>query len=209
MPTSHPRQLNEIVELIRRFDPERILDIGCGFGKFGFLAREYLEVWDGESSYGKWTRTIDAIEGFSEYLTPIHEFVYDHVASANAREVLPSLDARYDLILMIDILEHFDRADGLAILRQCARLARNTIVSTPKDIGDQEDVFENELETHRSQWRYRDFDELPNRSFLANRKSIICCFGDDATSAVRKARWKLMRGAAHDLLNNLKFQIVS
>ncbi|RMD60854.1 MAG: class I SAM-dependent methyltransferase [Alphaproteobacteria bacterium] len=208
MPTSHPRQVNEIVELIRRLDPQRILDVGCGFGKFGFLAREYLDVWGGEHAYGAWTRTIDAIEGFSRYLTPVHDFVYDRVLVGNACDILPQLDARYDLVLLIDILEHFERADGLAILRRCVELSANTIVSTPKDIGDQEDVFENELEAHRSQWRYRDFDEFPNRGFLANRDSIICCYGEDARRAVRKARWRLMRHAVHDLWGNLKFTVL-
>jgi hypothetical protein len=42
MPTSHPHQLNQIVELIMLTDPHSLLDVGIGFGKYGVLAREYL-----------------------------------------------------------------------------------------------------------------------------------------------------------------------
>jgi len=46
MPTSHPFQLDDIVQLIIETAPLSILDIGVGFGKYGLLAREYLEIWD-------------------------------------------------------------------------------------------------------------------------------------------------------------------
>ena len=208
MPTSHPRQINELIELVRRLDPGRILDVGCGLGKFGFLAREYLEVWGGEKPYGQWQRTIDAIEGFPDYITPVHGFVYDKVMVGDALEILAGLDRTYDVVLLIDVLEHFERADGVALLHRCAGLARHTVVSTPKDIGVQEEVFENPLEAHRSQWRYRDFDGLPNRGFLASRKSIICCFGEDSTGPLRSARRRLLREALHGLLGNLRLQFL-
>ena len=31
--------------------PFSILDIGSGFGKYGVLCREYLELWDGRQEY--------------------------------------------------------------------------------------------------------------------------------------------------------------
>ncbi|MBA7677027.1 hypothetical protein ES703_85275 [subsurface metagenome] len=39
MPTSYYSQLNEIMELIVLTDPKSILDVGVGFGKYGFLSR--------------------------------------------------------------------------------------------------------------------------------------------------------------------------
>lgn len=41
MPTSRPHQINKILELIILTAPESLLDIGPGFGKYGFLARGY------------------------------------------------------------------------------------------------------------------------------------------------------------------------
>ena len=89
MPSSIPQQLNDIVELIIDTNPKSILDVGVGFGKYGFLSREYLELWDGRGQYKDWRRRIDGIEAFKEYLTPIHDFVYNHVYVGNVLDILP------------------------------------------------------------------------------------------------------------------------
>ena len=54
MPFSHFTQLNTILELITLTDPMSMLDIGVGFGKYGVLAREYLELRDGREAYSPW-----------------------------------------------------------------------------------------------------------------------------------------------------------
>ena len=56
MPTSYPHQINEIVRLVLAVNPASLLDIGVGFGKYGFLAREYLELFGESEQYAKWKR---------------------------------------------------------------------------------------------------------------------------------------------------------
>ncbi len=70
MPSSHFGQLNEIVELIKLSKPKSVLDIGVGFGKYGVLAREYLELWDEGKKYNDREIRIDGIEAFEKYITP-------------------------------------------------------------------------------------------------------------------------------------------
>ena len=84
MPSSHYFQLNEIVDLISLADPVKLLDIGVGFGKYGFLAREYLELWKDGGDYQKWNRQIDGIEAFEPYITPVHQFIYNNIFIGNA-----------------------------------------------------------------------------------------------------------------------------
>jgi len=79
MPTSQLYQLNEISELIVLTAPARVLDIGSGFGKFGFLAREYLDIWEGRYSPEQWRTTIDCIEVYSAYITPVHRHIYNTI----------------------------------------------------------------------------------------------------------------------------------
>ncbi|RME82607.1 MAG: glycosyltransferase family 1 protein, partial [Planctomycetota bacterium] len=79
MPTSLPNQINEILTLILGVAPQSVLDIGVGFGKYGFLAREYLEMEHGQGTYGKWTKRIEGIEAFEEYITPLHREIYDEI----------------------------------------------------------------------------------------------------------------------------------
>lgn len=177
MPSSHLHQLNEIMKLIVLTDPKSILDVGVGFGKYGFLSREYLDIWDG---YTSWKRRIDGIEVFKEYLTPVHDFIYDNIYVGTAIDILPTLKTKYDLILLIDILEHFDYEDGIKLLEYCNKRARNIIISTPKDISDQKEFLGNPFETHRFQWKKKDFDKLVNKFYMPNVYSLICYIGTDA-----------------------------
>ena len=179
MPTSHPYQLNEIIELIMLTNPKRILDIGVGFGKYGYLAREYLELWDGRENYDQWTRQIDGIEVFEKYLTPVHKYIYNTIHIGNALEIVPTLKEQYDLILVIDVLEHFDYDPGLQLLKECLERGRNVIISTPKDVAEQGAAFSNPYETHRFEWAKKHFGPLGSRFFVQH-DSLIVYLGKDS-----------------------------
>jgi hypothetical protein len=168
------------MQLIFGCRPKSVLDIGVGFGKFGVLAREYLELWDGRNKYDDWSHRIDGIEAFKEYLTPLHEYIYDNVYTGNALSILPQLDFTYDLILLIDVLEHFTYDDGQLLLELCQQKGRNFIVSTPLDIGVQADVFDNPFETHRFQWQPWHFERFEKYVHVQNPKSHIYLIGEAA-----------------------------
>lgn len=180
MPSSHPCQLNEILGLIIETHPRKLLDIGIGFGKYGFLAREYLELWQPDSVYGSRNHRIDGIEAFEAYLTPLHRMIYDNIFTGDAKEVLPRLTERYDLILMIDVFEHFTYQDGLKVLEECRRCGRNVLISVPRNLSAQEDVFDNPYETHRYNWKRKDFAAIMDKFFVYNSKSTICFIGEDS-----------------------------
>jgi SAM-dependent methyltransferase len=185
MPSSHPYQLNEILELIIETNPRKLLDIGIGFGKYGFLSREYLELWDPDAVYGSHKRQIDGIEAFEAYLTPIHRLIYDRIFTGDAREVLPVLSDRYDLILMIDVFEHFTHEEGLKILKECRRCGKNILISVPRVMSVQEEVYGNLFETHRFNWKRKDFSNITDKFFLYNVKSTICYIGEDSQRICR------------------------
>jgi len=186
MPSSHSNQLNEIVRLICLTDPQSLLDIGIGFGKYGFLAREYLELWDGREKYGDWKRRIDGIEVFPQYVTPMHKIIYNNVYIGNAIDVLPALKENYDLVLLIDVLEHFDFQEGIRLLEECKRRCRNIIVSTPRWMTAQKDAFGNPFETHRFQWQRKHFVRFTDKFFVAHELSLICYIGDGAQQVKQK-----------------------
>jgi hypothetical protein len=180
MPTSHFYQMNEIAELIFVKNPDSVLDIGVGFGKYGVLTREYLEVWNERYSRDQWKVRVDGIEAFKEYVSPLHNFIYDHIYIGNALSVLPGLDHQYDLILLIDVLEHFDRDEGLKLLKLCQQSAKGVIVSTPKKFLEQHDYFGNAFEIHRSHWNENDLARaFDKKIFLRNKISLLCYAGED------------------------------
>ena len=189
MPSSHPHQLNEIAEMIMLAKPASMLDVGIGFGKYGFLAREYLEVWDGQHRGGKWRHRIDGIEAYKEYILDHHKAIYDHIYFGDALEILPTLEMQYDLLLASDILEHFDRDRGMKFLIACLARARNVIVSTPFASGKQLVESDNPFETHRSEWGWKDFAGFHNKFRVANDVSLIVFIGEDAAKIHSRLRY--------------------
>ncbi len=204
MPFSHYHQINQIVELIVELSPRRVLDVGVGFGMYGYLARLYLELSDGRQQYSDWQRVIDGIEAFPEYVTPVHEWIYNEIHRADALTVLPTLREPYDLVLAIDVLEHFPREQGVEFLRECTRCGRNVLISTPKEYWDQTDAFGNPYETHHHLWRKADFRSFKDRLLVPNAYSLIVLIGPDAARVRRvllKRKIRLWQRKLRHLVN--------
>lgn len=154
-----PRHIPGFVDLLWRLRPKRILDIGPGFGLNGAIARQYLDVFGAPVPYGEHRTTIDCIEVHEPYITGLHRAVYDHIAIGDALDVMStSLDAgTYDLVLLLDVLEHFERERGLRLLAECRRVGSRTLVNVPYPPGPQGTVFGNTHEAHISAWEPDDF----------------------------------------------------
>lgn len=155
MPTSTWKSISQIMDVVMALNPhpKTILDIGIGNGKYGFLLKEYLSYWGARYSTKLHEVNIDGIEVFPEYIKEMHKHIYDHIIIGNAYELLPTFpDKKYDLILLIDVLEHFSISDGKFILEECRRVGDFTLVSTPIEMENQGVAYGNEYERHLSCW---------------------------------------------------------
>ena len=196
MPTSHPNQINQIINLIITLSPQKILEIGPGFGAYGVLAREYLDIADGRENYKHWQRQIDCIEVFPEYLTPVHKFIYNHIFKGNALKILPKIKKRYDLILIIDVLEHLKKNDGQFLLKMSLKKARSVIVSTPIKMDEQNSAFGNPYEKHLYQWSKIDFEKFKPNFKVPNNESLIYFLGQDARMIKKKINLENLKNKA-------------
>ena len=206
MPSSHYFQINEIVDLIVLTNPDKLLDIGIGFGKFGFLAREYLELWKPEGDYLNREKKIDGIEAFEPYITPIYKYIYNEIFIGNALDVVPTLETRYDLILMIDVFEHFTQAEGIRLLDECRKKSRNILISVPLHMSPQEAVYSNPFEIHKYPWKKNDFNSTRDKFFIRNKRSLICYIGDDSARLEKFLKQRQFREAIVVLLDFLRIK---
>jgi len=143
VPTSQHWQIPHVLDLITEAQPSTVLDVGSGYGKFGCLAREYASP----------TR-VDAVD-----IHPPRFALYDHVYLGDLRQidtVLPADAPCYDLALFIDVIEHFEKAEGYQVLDALTRRARRVVVATPLGFRAQE-IPGMPFETHRSGWWPWDF----------------------------------------------------
>lgn len=181
MPSSQPYLLSYVCGQIAALQPTSVLDIGIGFGKWGFLAREYTDVWSGRMSSEAWTTKIDGIEIHPLYISHLQKQFYNHIFVGDASELLVGMhECSYDLILCFDVIEHLHEAQGQQLLRHIRRVAhRQVFVSTPARMSSQGEVFGNGYEAHIHQWskkaleRYGRVDaSFPNTLLLAVSKEV-------------------------------------
>lgn len=162
MPTSDFHQISDVLHVVEQIRPRTVLDIGVGFGKWGMLCREILEVYQGRYHRADWAVRLDGIEIYEPYRNALWEFAYDQVYIGDVRKVIASL-GRYDLILCCDVIEHLSQADGRALLEQLLTLATYVIVTSPLGFHPQGAHFDNLSETHLSGWTQTSFAGLPHR----------------------------------------------
>lgn len=161
MGTSNWQNISEGIELIRAIDPNSILDIGVGFGRWGILCREFLDIWNGNIYKDQWERVIDGVEVFSNIITDYHKYFYNNVYISEAYTFLLNQSQKYDLIIVGDVLEHFDKLEGRNFLELCIKNSGYCMLNVP--IGnnwEQDTLYGNSYEQHKSIWLEEDFDEF-------------------------------------------------
>jgi hypothetical protein len=198
MPSSRYEQITTIMEVIMSLKPKALLDIGAGFGKYGVLAREYLELWDERYEHHKstWRHTIDGIEGDASYITPVHEYVYNHIYVGDATEIVPTLQGPYNLVLMIDVFEHIEREAGKKLVRDLLNISDGILICVPAEYNEQDAIFNNPFEMHRTHWTDDDLSSMASARFIRQvPKKRMCLLGEKAVSkwdrytAARSRQW--------------------
>ncbi len=173
MPSSQHYHISKIMDLVIGLRPTSLLDIGAGYGKYGVLCREYLELWDGRQNYDERLRRIDGVEVYECYITPLHKFVYDHVYVGDILKVIDELEFQYDLVLLIDVLEHFKKMEGELLLTKILEKNKGLIISTPKKPTTQTQTFGNIYETHQSKWGKQELANFGSSYFIQDPVSFI------------------------------------
>lgn len=159
MPTSHYKQIPTIVETAIALKPRSVLEVGIGCGKYGALLREYLTVWDHYfEPWGSVQLRIDGIEIHELYASSPAWACYDHVLIGDARELVPTLTTRYDLALMVDVLEHFEPAAGVELLEALLNAADAVLVGLPATFVPTVEVWHNPHEIHRAGWTAQELE---------------------------------------------------
>ena len=156
MPSSTPSGISRIVEEIQKTQPKSVLDIGIGFGKWGFLVREYLESWNDRVYPDQWQVRLDGVEAWSRYVEglPWLEEIYSEIFVSPVERIIEDLED-YDLIIAGDVIEHIEKTTALFVIDQLFQKARKKfILSIPVGPGWMGNTIidDNPYERHLSEW---------------------------------------------------------
>lgn len=184
MPTSNWQNISYNIEFIRKINPQTILDVGVGFGRWGILMREFLEVWDDGNYKGDWKRKIDGVEIFPEYLKDYHSYFYNNIYQQDAYNFLRETENKYDLINFGDVIEHFTKNKAYEIMKLALEKGKYSIVNIPIGTNWQQECDYNKYEDHLSSWEISDFDFLQHKKIkvfkdYVERKFAVILFSDE------------------------------
>jgi hypothetical protein len=140
--------------------PSSVLDFGVGNGQYGLHVRQVLDISQGRLYKDDWKVLLEGIEVFPQYHNPIWDYAYNKVHITDGHEFLKSCERKFDLIIMCDVIEHFERDVALNLIQLMRAKARTVLITTPHGAYPQGAAFGNQAECHRSEWYPQDFDQL-------------------------------------------------
>jgi len=158
MPVSSIDNLYPVASFVRDLSPARVLDVGIGFGLYGALCRQILDIAEGRYARDTWKASIIGVEAFAQYRTPLWDFVYDRVEIGTAPEVLDRVPPA-DLAILCDVIEHLTKDAGMRLVETLLNKAEAVVVSTPLVFMNDPNSYTemNDKEQHLSLWEEKDF----------------------------------------------------
>jgi predicted TPR repeat methyltransferase len=147
----------EIANRLCQRQPQRILDVGIGFGMYGAVVRQWLDL-----GVTPWHRFLVGVEAWGQYRNPAWD-LYNLVVVDSIQGYLAKRQECFDCILMMDVLEHFEKPEGSLVLRQLQSIVSPggmLLVGTPAVFVEQGAVHGNEFERHRSLWTPAELADL-------------------------------------------------
>jgi hypothetical protein len=158
MPTSPIATVAPVVQTALSLGPRRVLDLGMGTGKYGFLLREQIDLANKQSLH------LVGVEGWPDYVGDHQRVIYDEIHIEDIRDYLTTAKAngdRFDLTLLLDVIEHFSPDDAVRVVDMALDVSDVLLVSTPPIYYAQD--LEVELERHLSWWPVPKLRELAER----------------------------------------------
>jgi len=177
MPVAKPDIIPIICKWLSKLSPKRILDVGVGFGLWGFLSREYGFIWKEDLSrqeYKNWRNEIiiDGIEICEDNITELQRMIYNKIFIGDVKKLLSKMET-YDLIIFGDVLEHLEKEEALRVLEIARKKSHWVIISTPNYFDQGRAVMGNEYEKHLCLLEDNDFPGSPQIIHIRKQKVII------------------------------------
>lgn len=151
----------------------KVLDLGCGSGIAGELLNATHE------------HEFTGVDIFEPYLKKCKQKgFYDKTIKADLTKIKLQPKS-YDVILLLQVLEHLDKKDSSLLLKKVSKAAKKAVIVTVPN-GDcvQEEYDQNSFHIHKSTWAAGDLSKLGFKVYGQAFKPI---FGSKSYGAGEKA----------------------
>lgn len=148
-----------------------VLDLGCGLNSpLGILKNKY-----GMNFYSV------GVDIFESYLLESEKkSIHSKYLKGNILNIGFPPNS-FDCVVLLDVIEHLEKKDALALLPKLEKIAKKIVIFTPNGFRGQEDPLGdgNPYQTHRSGWTV---DEMKQLGFR--------CYGSSGLKLLRKEQTK-------------------
>lgn len=168
MDTCSHLNITDILEIIRKVNPVKILDVNVGFGRWGILCRELLE----RDNNGKikrpdlWNLKIDGVENIeTNKLHNYHDIFYDNIYRQSLRNFLENHISLYDITIFSEVFENLPKDVGFEMIKNASEISRFILVYVR--LGEHNDQENNKSTI----WNEDDFENylVVNKIILRDR----------------------------------------
>lgn len=150
--SSDPMIIPVVLPLI---DAPKILDVGCGKGKWGYIFRVDCQSFSPVKSSPSLIVGADIFPPYLKYVK--HHRVYDLLVLCAATH-LPFRKKSFQIVFAGEVLEHMSKSDGEKMLIEIERVSsRRVIVTTPLFPFKQGESHKNPYQKHVSRWSVGEF----------------------------------------------------
>lgn len=140
------------------FSPISIMDVGPGWGKYGLMIKELIasmQAEAGDLTPGLSNITINAIE-MCQYFKNTGN-ISDNFYFEDAR----AFNFKADLILLLDVLEHWNKSIALEFIKKHLNSGSALLVSVPKHtVMYTKPYYGKDCLKHETQFKMEDFESL-------------------------------------------------
>ena len=130
-------------------DSESVLDLGCGECSPIFrIKKHFISV---------------GVDAYRPSIVKSKELkIHDRYINCDLLSVNKIVKPKsVDTVILLDVVEHFSKRDGLQLIKGAMSIARKkVVVLTPNGFYRQDELGGNPYQVHKSGWRLIDFQEL-------------------------------------------------
>jgi predicted TPR repeat methyltransferase len=180
-------------EVLHAVGPAKsVLDVGCGSSSPLAEGRDRFERLVGVDAFPE---SIEASRARG---------LHDELIELDVRKLGERFSPRtFDAVVAVDLLEHLERSEGLELLAEMERIARQrTVVFTPNGYVEQGARGANPFQVHRSGWSVSDLESLGYRVTGVNGLRLLR--GEEASIRFRPKRaWSLAADLTQPLVRRV------
>jgi Capsular polysaccharide synthesis protein len=149
------QQIPFCVEAITEVSPQRVLDVGLGFGRWGMLIREFCEAPEDATDNKNWRVHLEGLETSRSNVEDYYHYFYNQIHIEKSPEYFLSMTDTWDMIIFGDVLNRWNKENAEKRLNKALEISDYVLISNSINNRSSDDGLDGLRQA--SVWKLSDF----------------------------------------------------